>query len=239
MSFYTMNLPRFLKKTLAIIALAMLVAIFYQIIQHDVYVTTATELKPIEKGSADKKQMALIVNVVWGNEYLPSMLETLKKNKVKVTFFVGGQWAEDNPALLKKMQQAGHDIQSHGYSHPHPTLLSKEQNKEEIVKTEKAIEKVIKKKTNLFAPAYGEFNQTVLEAAYELKYKTIYWSIDTIDWQKPSPEVLTARVVDKAHNGAIVLMHPTASTAKAMPGLIKDLKNKGYQLVTVTNLLKK
>lgn len=238
MYFYSINSSRILKKALLIILLALAVVMVGKYAQQYVSAAATPKLIPIERGSDQKKQMALTINVVWGNEYLPNILETLEKEKAKVTFFVGGQWAKDNPELLQRMAKAGHDIQSHGYSHPHPTLLSKEENKEEIVKTEKAIEKVLKKKTNLFAPPYGEFNQTVLEAADELKYKTIYWSIDTIDWQKPSPDVLIKRVTDKVHNGAIVLMHPTDPTASALPNLIKELKGKGYKLVSVTDILK-
>lgn len=237
MYFYSVYLNRILKKVLIGLVLFLSVVVVYQYFLHNDVMATKT-LKAIERGNDQKKEMALTINVVWGNEYLPSMLDTLKKNKVKATFFIGGQWAEDNPQLLKRITSEGHDIQSHGYSHPHPTLLSKEENKEEITKTEKIIQKITGKKTNLFAPPYGEYNQTVLEAADELKYKTIYWSVDTIDWQKPSPDVLIQRVTDKAQNGGIVLMHPTDPTSRAMNDLIKQLNGKGYKLVTVSDMLK-
>lgn len=90
----------------------------------------------------------------------------------------------------------------------------------------------------MFAPPYGERGPTVLQAAEEAGYHTILWTADTIDWQRPAPEVIVRRVLDKAENGSIVLMHPTEPTVKALPDMIKGLKEKGYQLVTVSDMLK-
>lgn len=63
------------------------------------------------------------------------------------------------------------------------------------------------------------------------------WTVDTIDWQRPEPEVIVERVVPKAENGAIVLMHPTKATVEALPKMIAGLKDKGYKLVTISQLL--
>ena len=66
---------------------------------------------------------------------------------------------------------------------------------------------------------------------------TIMWSVDTIDWQKPAPDVLIQRVMSKVHNGAIILMHPTAATSQSLEQLIIQIKNKKLQINTVSNLL--
>ncbi|MBM7557920.1 divergent polysaccharide deacetylase family protein [Halanaerobacter jeridensis] len=73
--------------------------------------------------------------------------------------------------------------------------------------------------------------------AHKIGYKTIMWTVDTIDWQRPEPEVIVERVVPKAENGAIVLMHPTKATVEALPKMIAGLKDKGYKLVTISQLL--
>lgn len=195
-------------------------------------------IAPIYQGSDQEKKIALACNVFWGEEYIPKMLEILEENKVKLTFFAGGTWVEDYPDLLKKMAAAGHEIGSHGYSHPHPDQLSKSGNLKDMQKAESLIYATINKKPILYAPPYGEKGPAVLKAAEEQGYTFILWSIDTIDWQKPSPEVIVRRVVSKAHNGAIVLMHPTAPTAKALPEIIRQLKKEGYELVTVGELIK-
>ena len=195
-------------------------------------------LSPIYQGSDKEKKIALACNVFWGEEYIPRMLEVLDENNVKITFFAGGTWVEDFPDLLKKMDVAGHEIGSHGYSHPHPDQLSKSGNLRDMQKAEKLIYDTINKRPLLYAPPYGEKGSQVMKAADEQGYSFILWSVDTIDWQRPAPEVIIQRVVGKAHNGAIVLMHPTAPTVKALPTIIQNLKNEGYKFVTVGELIK-
>jgi probable sporulation protein (polysaccharide deacetylase family) len=193
-----------------------------------------TSLAPVYQGSSAEKKVALTFNVVWGEEYVPQILEVLKKNNVTATFFIGGQWAEDFPALTRQIAQEGHEIGNHGYSHPHPDNISRAANLEEIKKTETAIENACGVKTNLFAPPYGERGEAVLLAAEDAGYRTILWSVDTIDWQRPDPSIIVSRVVDRVHNGAIVLMHPTAPTVHALPDIIEALKKDGYEMVRVS-----
>lgn len=200
----------------------------------DANTTTAA---PVYQGSGKEKKVALTFNVVWGEEYVPQLLEALKKNNVPASFFIGGQWAEDFPALTKQIAQEGHEIGNHGYSHPHPDNISRSANLAEIKKTETAIENSCGVKTKLFAPPYGERGDAVLKAAEDAGYHTILWSVDTIDWQRPDPSVVVKRVMEKIHNGAIVLMHPTAPTVHALPVIIEGLKKDGYEIVTVSTLL--
>ena len=195
-------------------------------------------LAPIYQGSDKEKKIALACNVFWGEEYIPTMLEILRDNNVKITFFAGGTWVEDFPELLKQMSAAGHEIGSHGYSHPHPDQLSKNGNLKDMQKAEQLIYECIQKRPQLYAPPYGERGPAVIKAAAEQGYSFILWSVDTIDWQRPAPEVIVQRVVPKAHNGAIVLMHPTAPTVKALPQIISQLKKEGYQFVPVGELIK-
>ncbi|MDN5363787.1 MAG: hypothetical protein PWQ91_848 [Eubacteriales bacterium] len=235
MTFYVFNgrrgLTWFLRGVMGLLLVLAAVAAM-----EEVTFTTALR-EPVYRGTEKRKEMALTVNVVWGEEYLPAMLEILRREKVAATFFIGGQWAEDNPKLLQKIAAYGHEIGSHGYSHPHPTALSPQENREELIKTEKIIKKITGRKVKLFAPPYGEYNQEVLDVAAELGYRTIMWTADTIDWQRPAPEVIVRRVLEKAGNGVIVLMHPTEPTVKALPEIIRELKKRGYKLVTVSRLL--
>jgi probable sporulation protein (polysaccharide deacetylase family) len=198
----------------------------------------ASAVSPIFQGNPNQPQVAFACNVFWGEEYLPDMLKTLDENNIRITFFIGGSWAAKYPEVLKDLANRGHELGNHTYSHPHPNTLSKEKNKEQIVKTEELVASLTGIKTDLYAPPYGEYNNTVLLAAQELAYTTIMWSIDTIDWKRPPPEVLQARVLKKIHNGAIILMHPTAPTAQALPGLIAEIKKRGYTISTVSDILK-
>lgn len=194
-------------------------------------------LQPIFQGKPNVSKVAFACNVFWGEEYLPEMLATLDKNNIKITFFIGGSWARRFPEHLKQIAAKGHEIGNHSYSHPHPNAIGKQKNKEQIQQTEQLIKELTGYKTTLYAPPYGEYNDIVLEAAAELGYKTILWSIDTIDWQRPAPAVIHNRVMKKLHNGAIILMHPTAPTVQALPGLIAAIRERGYTITTVSDIL--
>lgn len=193
--------------------------------------------QPLFNGNQNQPKIAFACNVFWGEEFLPDMLNTFDKNNIKITFFIGGSWAKRYPDVLKELARRGHELGNHTYSHPHPNALSKEKNKEQILQAEDLIKQLTDVKTTLYAPPYGEYNDTVLMAAHELGYKTIMWTVDTVDWKRPPPEVIINKISKKAQNGAIILMHPTKPTAQALPELIRQLKEKGYTITTVSDVL--
>jgi probable sporulation protein (polysaccharide deacetylase family) len=193
----------------------------------------------IYQGNTGKKVVAICVNVDWGEEYIPAMLEEFKKAQAQVTFFVTGSWAEKNPELLKQMSEACHSIQNHAYKHVHFSSLSDAEAQAQIKKAEAVIEKIIGKKTRFFAPPYGEQNDRLVKAAGEIGYELIMWSVDTIDWQKPSPQTIVKRVGNKVHNDAIILMHPTDPTLQALPDLLAYLQDQGYGMMTIDSILVK
>ncbi|RFU67818.1 polysaccharide deacetylase family protein [Bacillus sp. V59.32b] len=194
---------------------------------------------PIYRAHPEKPVVSLLVNVAWGNEYLQGMLTTLKKTNVKATFFLEGRWAKNNPMLAKMIAEGGHEIGNHSYSHPDMKTLSSSASKSEIQKTSEVIVAVTeaKEKPKWFAPPSGSYRDETVEIADSLGMGTIMWSVDTIDWQKPSPDVLTNRVLSKIHPGAFILMHPTESSANSLETLIKEMKKKNLHIVTVSEAL--
>ena len=225
----------------AVLVLCLLIASiglygFYQ--QKEVPVSVEAVHKPIYQGDTSKRAMALTINIDWGEEYIEPMLEIFERENVKVTFFPTGKWASRFPEKIKLIHEKGHEIGNHGYSHPHVDQLSKEENKQEILKTQEIIREIIGIDTTLFATPYGEKKQHVIDAAGELGYRTIFWTIDTVDWQRHrTADVIANKVIENAENGAIVLMHPTENTTKSLPIMIEALKEKGYELVTVSDIL--
>lgn len=203
-----------------------------------IMVLNPTYKQAIYKGNENNSIIAFECNVVWGTEHVGPMLDIFKEQDIRITFFIGGEWAKDNPDLLKRMVVEGHELGNHGYSHKHHNNLNLEQNRKEILDTEKVIESITGIKTSLFAPPYGEFNDTTLKAAHSLNYQTIMWSIDTIDWRRDGVDKIIARVMKNPHNGALVLMHPTADTVTALPIIIEKLKSLDYSIGTVTDALR-
>ncbi|MGE6631453.1 polysaccharide deacetylase family protein [Bacillus sp. NPDC077027] len=193
--------------------------------------------EPIYKGHSDKKMNAFLINVAWGDEYLIVMLDTLKKHQVKATFFLEGKWVKNRSELAKKIVADGHEIGNHSYNHPDMRTLTRERAQEQLMKTNRQIEESLGKKPKWFAPPSGSFKQETVKLAAQQGMETIMWTVDTIDWQKPSPQVLQNRVLGKIHNGAMILMHPTDSTAKSLDALILGIKKRGFELGTVSELL--
>jgi len=105
------------------------------------------------------------------------------------------------------------------------------------MKTNDVIEATTGKQVTWLAPPSGYFNDAVVRIAKEQKLGTLMWSVDTIDWQKPSPDVLLQRVMSKVHNGAMILMHPTESTSSSLDELITEIKQKDLEINTVTEML--
>ncbi len=192
---------------------------------------------PYYQGITNKKMVSLTFNVDWGEEYLPQLLQILKDENVKATFFVTGRWAEKQPDLVKQIVKDGHDLGNHGHGHRHLKNMSNEQIAKEIRDGEKILQGISGQKPKLFAPAYGEIDERINRIAVQLGYEVIMWSLDTIDWQNPDVATIVKRVVPRIHNDAIILMHPTKPTVEALPQIIKQLKEEGYQMVPVSRLI--
>ncbi|NMP21841.1 polysaccharide deacetylase family protein [Sulfobacillus harzensis] len=223
---------------LAFLGTALILATW--LINPRLHATVAPVAKPIPvyRVETDKAAMALTINVVWGTEYVPKLLAELKAAHVPATFMVGGAWAEAHPELVRTMRKDGDEIGNHGWNHRHPNQLGYQGNIQDITRTNHMIEGLVQVRPKVYAPPYGEFNGTVLKAAQAAHMTLVMWTIDTIDW-RPSSSVsyMVGKVGRKAENGAIVLMHPTDRTVEALPQIIATLKEKGYQLVTVSELL--
>ncbi|WP_075980881.1 polysaccharide deacetylase family protein [Bacillus massilinigeriensis] len=192
---------------------------------------------PIYKGNPNKPMVAFIINVAWGNEYLSEILSILKKHNVRASFFLEGRWTKNNPELAKMIVSAGHEVGNHSFTHPDMKRLTSSRIQEEIQRTNDVIMATTDVTPKWFAPPSGSFRDEVVKIAANNHLGTVMWSVDTIDWQKPEPEVLIERVLGKIHNGALILMHPTESTTKALDRLIIGIKEKNLEMNTVSETL--
>ena len=203
---------------------------------------TAASSQYITKGNTTSKTVALTFDDGSDGKNIPIILQTLKSNNIKATFFITGRAAENHPQWIKSIVDNGHNIGNHSYSHPDFTKSSASQIKIELDKTEVAIKKASGKTTKpYFRAPFGSVNSTVLQAVGNVGYtKTIGWTIDTIDWKGVSSNTITAKVMTHATPGMIVLMHAgegATGTPGALQSMITQLKAKGYQFVTISQLL--
>lgn len=143
----------------------------------------ASKLLPIYSVDTTEAKVAITINCAWNADDIDMILETLKNQEVKVTFFMVGDWVEKNEGAVKKIHEAGHEIGNHSYNHPHVNNLGLDKNKEQIQKCSDLVKNITGEGTKLYRGPYGEYNDTVIKAAKELGHQTIQWSIDTLDYK--------------------------------------------------------
>lgn len=127
---------------------------------------------------------------------------------------------------------------NHSNTHPHVNNLDYEKNIKEIEDCSKKIENLTNKKTTLYRAPYGEYNNTVLNAAESINIKTIQWNLDTLDYKGLTGEEMWNRISNKLSSGSIILSHNgTEHTADSLEYLINNIKNSGFEVVTVSDLI--
>ncbi|EXX91214.1 hypothetical protein BG53_11940 [Paenibacillus darwinianus] len=193
--------------------------------------------QPIYRGNPSKPMAAIMINVAWGNEYVLPILDTLDREKVKATFFLDGSWLSKNPELARAIAARGHEMSNHAYSHPDMSRLSQSQQLRQIERTEDLLRTTLGVNNRWFAPPSGSYNETTVRTAAALGLKTVLWTVDTVDWQKPAPSAIVAKITREAGPGSLILMHPTASSRDALEGMIAAIRKKGLALGTVSETL--
>ncbi|MBO1912238.1 polysaccharide deacetylase family protein, partial [Microvirga sp. 3-52] len=168
--------------------------------------------------------VTLLINVAWGNEFIPQILKTLDEHKVKATFFFDGSWVKKNPDLAKQIFNENHEIGNHAYSHPDLKHKSPKETENELKKTNDVIEETLGVKPIWFAPPSGSFKQETITVARNLGMMTILWTADTVDWRNPSTAEMVKRVTSQVENGTMILMHPTRPTAEGLDSMIRDIQ---------------
>jgi len=192
---------------------------------------------PIYRGNPEKDMVAFLINVSWGSEHIPALLNTLKEKQVKATFFIDGKWAQSNSDYVKMIDEEGHIIGNHAYNHPDMARLSNQQVMEQISQTNEIIKAITGDSPKWFAPPSGSYNDHVVQAAHNLDMQTILWTVDTIDWKNPSVAVMVDRVRNKIHPGATILMHPTPAIAGGLEAIIDQVEDSGYRIGTIEKLV--
>ncbi len=169
------------------------------------------------------------------------VLDILKKNNIKATFFWVGLCVKAYPKIAQQVVADGNAIGNHTWHHWYHQM-DRSTAANEIDSTEELIYKTTGVKTSLFRPPGGVLNNGVADYAKQKKYAIMMWSDDPMDYRSLSPQKLVSNVIQKAQPGGIVLLHDGggnhAATVQALPQIITKLKALGYSFVTVPELLK-
>lgn len=189
----------------------------------------------IQNKVVDKEEKMIALTFDDGPNYNTNkVLDILEKYNVPATFFILGSKIKGNEYLLKRMASSGMEIGNHTYSHLLLTKHQEDKIKEEIDSTSNLIFEVTGKYPTLLRPSYGSVNSKIKKLADS---PIIIWDIDTLDWKYHNSKRISKRVLNKAGDGDIVLMHDIYSaTANALNIIIPKLQNRGYTFVTVSEL---
>lgn len=167
--------------------------------------------------------------------YTAQILDFLKQQDVKATFFVLGVKAKQNRKLIKRMRDEGHQIGSHGYDHESFTKLSNSALEKQIAKTDEIIKEITGKRPSMIRPPRGKVDSRVKSV---IDRPLIFWSVDPKDWDTRDAQKVTSHVIKRAKAGDIILLHDIRKhTVKAVKAIIPALKKEGFAFVTVEDLL--
>ena len=198
------------------------------------------ESKPIPKPDVDCR-VASCVALTFDDgpgDQTDRLLAALREKGVRATFFTIGKNVKARPDLVKKEAAEGHSVGNHSWDHPQLTKLTPEELRKQLKNTSNSIVEAGAPAPVLMRPPYGSSNADVLKAIGENGMAETRWDVDTEDWKNKNAAVTTQRALAGARPGSVILMHDIhASSVDAVPGLIDQLKAKGYTLVTVPQLM--
>ena len=167
--------------------------------------------------------------------YTEALLDGLKARKIKASFFLLGEKIEQNPDLVRRMQEEGHLVGNHTYHHVQLDKLSDAKAREEILKTNNLIYETTGIYPQYMRPPFGAWKKN-LELCVEMM--PVFWTIDTLDWKVQNTEQIINSVEKEVKDGSIILMHDEyKTTVEAALKIADSLKEKGYELVTVDELI--
>ncbi|WP_109207963.1 polysaccharide deacetylase family protein [Moorella sp. Hama-1] len=170
----------------------------------------------------------------WTERYL----KVLAAMGTRATFFMVGSQAAAHPDLVKAVLAGNNEVASHSWRHANLGKVSREAARDDLNQAATALAGITGQPVKYFRPPYGAMGPNLLAAAGDLHERTVTWSVDPRDWSNPGPSAVIKRVLANVHDGSIILLHEAhPGTLIALPELIKDLRERGYELVTVSELI--
>lgn len=194
------------------------------------------------KGDPNEKVLYLTFDNGFEAGYTEQILDVLKEEDVKVTFFLTGHYLTSATDLVKRMIKEGHIIGNHSDKHPNMARLSPEGMMKEWQNFDRKLKELTGiERTYYFRPPEGAFSEKLLEVGNQHGYTHIFWSIAFRDWdtdQKKDANYAYQQLVSQLHPGAIILMHTVAQhNADALQDFIKEAKRQGYTFATLDDLV--
>ena len=165
----------------------------------------------------------------------PRILDILEHYEVRATFFVLGNRAQKLPGVIERIALDGHDVANHSYSHPSFRSLWPIHMRDELCRTNRAIEHATGLRPALFRPPFGRYPPSSVPLIGGLGMNIILWSVDSYDWENSDPATMASAVVRAARPGSVILLHDRESlTVRALPLIIAGLRARGFEIESVS-----
>lgn len=192
-------------------------------------------------GPTTEKNISLTFDDGPDSSVTPGVLNILKNNNVKASFFFVGNQINLFPHIVKTAYNEGHLILNHSWNHPYFTKINSQSIINEIIFTEKRIQNIIGKKPAIVRPPYGATDEKVLAAINSTNNKVVIWSIDSMDWVRNiDKQTIVENILNNARSGDIILMHSSLGhnvIIEVLQVIINELKKKAFKIVDLGVLL--
>lgn len=217
-----------------------IVLILGAIIGKSTYASSAERKLPIYAVTTDEKKIAVTFDAAWTNQDTDELIAVLKKHNARATFFIVGDWAEKFPESVKAFYDNGHTVANHSDTHKAFSKCSYKELKDEMENCNEKLENITGHPVTLVRAPSGDYTNQSLDVAKELGMSMIQWDVDSLDYQGLSVEEIVSRIVSRTQNGSILLFHNgVKNTAEALDKALTALAEKGYNFVSVDELIYK
>ncbi|MEW9697782.1 polysaccharide deacetylase family protein [Paenibacillus sp. SI8] len=196
------------------------------------------------RGSSQEKKVALTFDDGPDTRFTPKVLDVLKANQVKATFFLLGSQSSAYPDIVRRIVKEGHIIGNHSYSHANLPKLTADSFQSQIESTESVLQGLIGYAPKLIRPPYGAINEEQVRWMADHHYLIVNWNVDSLDWKSLKSDQVLHNIMQQMKPGSIILQHSggadsqdLSGTVQALGPLISKLKAAGYSFVTVPDLL--
>lgn len=238
--FYVWNFNKG-KKVFLIVSLALITALILSFEPARLFSTFSTDqTTALTKGNVNENKLALTFNISWGEEKVYDILQVLKDQKIKATFFVSGEWAERHPQIMEEITKQQHEVGMLGYRYKSYLDQDIDQVKKDILHAKEVFKKLGFKEMKYIRPPSGHFDKEIIALAEQLDLEVIHWSVNPNDWKNPGVNEISSMVVENASGGDIILLHASDSakqTAESLQTILPNLQKRKLSFVTISELL--
>lgn len=223
---------------IAIVFVSCVVCLSFADVERTVFAKSSKKLPVYSVDTGEQKKIAISFDAAWGADKTERIVDLLVERNLKATFFLVGFWVDAYKEQVAYIADKGMEIGNHSKNHLHMNSLDGAKIKEEIEYVNFAVRNLTGITPKVFRAPFGEYDDKLISCVEQSGMTPVQWDVDSLDWKGISGEEIIKRVVGKVKNGSIILCHNNSDhILDALPTILDELTAKGYQFVTVGELI--